>query len=645
MLKWGTTMIMHIQGLDGKNGSKSPRVDPLPEPDWDGRAFDPRQIEAMANQVYAAVPGHSSASNQVNQVQSAAEVTTPMPQPVASQVPTLPIPSSPTAAGTASPPAGVPPEMPGESAPGADALTQMAQQLYGQMSPANLGAAMQQAIAGLSFPTLANEASEQPMVRTVPGSTLSQEALTDMVQQMMQPLAVPVPLIFPAGAQPLPVTAVGGVQTPSAKDEAAQPSFYFLSPPAGEPLGLESDAPFDIQVIRQDFPALQQQVHGKPLIWLDNAATTQKPQSVIDAVSRFYERDNSNIHRGAHTLAARATDAYEAARETVQRFLGAGSASEIVFLRGTTEAINLVAQTYGRQQIRMGDEIILSTLEHHANIVPWQMLAQETGAMLKVMPVTDSGEIMLEEYARLLGPRTRIVAVTHVSNALGTILPVREITEMAHRHGARVLIDGAQGVPHLPVNVQALDCDFYTFSGHKLFGPTGIGVLYGKRELLQAMPPWQGGGSMIRHVTFEHTTYEDPPAKFEAGTPNIADAIGLGAAIDYITRLGMVNLEQYERKLTEYATQRLIQIPGLRLIGTAPHKVGVLSFVFDDLSPEDVGKRLDQEGIAVRAGHHCAQPTMQRYGITGTVRPSLAFYNTCEEIDVLVDVLRTLRYR
>ncbi|HEY9753290.1 MAG TPA: cysteine desulfurase [Coleofasciculaceae cyanobacterium] len=410
-------------------------------------------------------------------------------------------------------------------------------------------------------------------------------------------------------------------------------------------MGLESDALFDIQVIRQDFPILQQQVHGKPLIWLDNAATTQKPQRVIDAVSRFYERDNSNIHRGAHTLAARATDAYEAARETVQRFLGAGSASEIVFLRGTTEAINLVAQTYGRQQIRMGDEIILSTLEHHANIVPWQMLAQETGAMLKVMPVTDSGEIMLEEYARLLGPRTRIVAVTHVSNALGTILPVREITEMAHRHGARVLIDGAQGVPHLPVNVQALDCDFYTFSGHKLFGPTGIGVLYGKRELLQAMPPWQGGGSMIRHVTFEHTTYADPPAKFEAGTPNIADAIGLGAAIDYITKLGMVNLEQYERKLTEYATQRLIQIPGLRLIGTAPHKVGVLSFVFDDLSPEDVGKRLDQEGIAVRAGHHCAQPTMQRYGITGTVRPSLAFYNTCEEIDMLVDVLRTLRYR
>ena len=398
---------------------------------------------------------------------------------------------------------------------------------------------------------------------------------------------------------------------------------------------------FDVQVIRQDFPILHQQIHGKPLIWLDNASTTQKPQSVIDTVSYFYERYNSNIHRGVHTLAARATYAYEAAREKVQRFLGAGSVSEIIFTRGTTEAINLVAQSYGRQYIRKGDEIILSMLEHHANLVPWQMLAQEMGALLKVIPVSDSGALLLEEYTRLLSPRTRLVAVTHVSNALGTILPIQEITERAHQHGARVLIDGAQGVPHFPVNVQALDCDFYTFSGHKMFAPTGIGVLYGKRELLAAMPPWQGGGSMIRRVTFEKTTYENPPTKFEAGTPNIADAVGLGAAIDYLNRIGLVNIEHYEQKLTCYAMERLSQIPGLRLIGTASPKVGVLSFVLDDIPLEEVGKRLDQEGIAVRAGHHCAQPTMQRYGVMGTVRPSLAFYNTYEEIDTLVEVLRT----
>lgn len=326
----------------------------------------------------------------------------------------------------------------------------------------------------------------------------------------------------------------------------------------------------------------------------------------------------------------------------MQRFLGARQASEIVFARGTTEAINLVAQTYGRKCLRAGDEIVLSQLEHHANIVPWQMLAQETGAVLKVIPVSDRGEVQLEDYARLLGPRTRLVAVTQVSNAIGTILPVREIVEMAHRHGARVLIDGAQGIPHLATNVQALDCDFYVFSGHKLFAPTGIGVLYAKQELLETLPPWQGGGSMIRHVTFEHTTYSDPPAKFEAGTPNIADAVGLGAAIDYIARLGLENIERYERQLTAYATDRLAQVPELRLIGTAPHKVGVFSFLLGDLPVEDVGRYLDRQGIAVRAGHHCAQPTMQRYGVTGTIRPSLAFYNTRAEIDALVDALTAL---
>lgn len=523
------------------------------------------------------------------------------------------------------------------------------------MSSGSLDPAMQQAIGsvgGAGTGALPLHSARVPDLTpefpgtAAPSESFSREALDKMVQQ----LSGQIPPMFPQ--ENLPVAGVAGAETPSAKSDArsetAQPTFSFLSPTVGEKaenLGLESDAPFDVQVIRQDFPILHQKVNGKPLIWFDNAATTQKPQSVIDSVSRFYERDNSNIHRGAHALAARATDAYEAARETVQRFLGAGSTSEIIFARGTTEAINLVAQAYGRKYIGQGDEIILSTLEHHANIVPWQMLAQETGAVLKVIPVSDSGEVLLEEYARLLGPRTRFVAVTQVSNALGTILPVREITEMAHRHKAHVLIDGAQGVPHLPVNVQALDCDFYTFSGHKLFAPTGIGVLYGKREILEAMPPWQGGGSMIRHVTFEHTTYEEPPAKFEAGTPSIADAVGLGAAIDYLNRLGLVNIEQYERQLTDYATERLAQIPGLHLIGTAPHKVGVLSFLLGDLPPEEVGKRLNREGIAVRAGHHCAQPTMQRYGITGTVRPSLAFYNTCSEIDTLAEVLKTMRFR
>jgi cysteine desulfurase/selenocysteine lyase len=404
-------------------------------------------------------------------------------------------------------------------------------------------------------------------------------------------------------------------------------------------------APFDVHVIRRDFPILHQQVHGKPLIWMDNAATTQKPRSVIDSVTRFYERDNSNIHRAAHTLAARATDAYEGAREKVQRFLGASDASEIVFVRGTTEAINLVANSFGRKYIQAGDEIILSTLEHHSNIVPWQMLAQATGAVIRVIPINDRGEIIMDEYTRLLNPRTRLVSITQVSNSLGTVVPVAEMTHLAHRHGARVLVDGAQAVSHMPINVQAIGCDFYTLSGHKLFAPTGIGALYAKRELLEDMPPWQGGGSMIRHVTFEETIYSDPPAKFEAGTPNIADAVGLGAAIDYITRLGMTNIERYEHEITAYAIERLARIPGLRLIGTALNKVSVVSFILDDLPTEQVGQRLAQEGIAVRAGHHCAQPSLQHFGLAATVRPSLAFYNTHAEIDRLVEVVKNIRYQ
>jgi cysteine desulfurase/selenocysteine lyase len=400
--------------------------------------------------------------------------------------------------------------------------------------------------------------------------------------------------------------------------------------------------PLDVPAIRRDFPALNQLVHGKPLAWLDNAATTQKPQSVIDAISRFYAHDNSNIHRGAHTLAARATDAFEQARQKVQAFLGAGSAKEIIFVRGTTEGINLIAQTYGRKFLQPGDEIVLSTLEHHANIVPWQMIAQATGAVLRIIPVTDRGEIMLEEYQRLLGPRTKLVALAHASNSLGTLLPVAEMTQLAKRYNARVLIDGAQTVAHVPVNVQQLDCDFFVFSGHKIFGPTGIGVVYAKEELQQIMPPWQGGGNMIRDVTFEETTYSDPPAKFEAGTPNIADAVGLGAALDYVQRLGLTNIGKYEHELLHYATEQLSRIDGLRIIGTAREKVGVISFVLRERRTEEVGRLLDQEGIAVRAGHHCSQPSLRRFGVESTVRPSLSFYNTTDEIDRLADAVNRI---
>jgi cysteine desulfurase/selenocysteine lyase len=402
--------------------------------------------------------------------------------------------------------------------------------------------------------------------------------------------------------------------------------------------------PFRVPTIRRDFPILNQQVHGKPLVWFDNAATTQKPQSVIDAVANFYAHDNSNIHRGAHTLAARATDAYEQARQKVQAFLGASSAKEILFVRGTTEGINLVAQTYGRKFLQAGDEIVLTTLEHHANIVPWQMIAKEKGALLRVVPITDRGEIMLEAYESLLGPRTRLVALSQASNTLGTVLPVAEMTQMARRYNARVLVDGAQSVAHIPVNVQQLDCDFFVFSGHKIFAPTGIGAVYAKEDLLEIMPPWQGGGSMIRDVTFEETTYAEPPAKFEAGTPNIADAVGLGAALDYVSRLGLPNIARHEQELLRYATEQLAGIPGLRIIGTAAEKVGLVSFVLKDRKTEEVGRLLDQEGIAVRAGHHCAQPSLRRYGLEATVRPSFSLYNTREEIDRLVAaVYRILR--
>ena len=382
--------------------------------------------------------------------------------------------------------------------------------------------------------------------------------------------------------------------------------------------------------------------HGRPLIWLDNAATTQKPQSVIDRLKYFYEHENSNIHRAAHELAARSTDAYEKAREKVRGFLNASSVNEIVFVRGATEAINLVAQSWGRQHIGPGDEIVVTWLEHHANIVPWQQLATEKGARLRVVPVDDTGQILLDAYGKLLGPKTKLVAFTQVSNALGTITPAKEMIAAARSAGARVLLDGAQAVSHMPVNVQDLNPDWYVFSGHKVFGPTGIGALYGKEDLLNEMQPWQGGGNMIKDVTFERTSYHAAPGRFEAGTGNIADAVGLGAAIDYVSRIGMERIAEYEHQLLLYATRLLKEIPGLRLIGTAPDKAGVLSFVLDGHRTEDIGAALNQEGIAVRSGHHCAQPILRRFGVESTVRPSLAFYNTCAEIDALVSAVSRL---
>ena len=398
-----------------------------------------------------------------------------------------------------------------------------------------------------------------------------------------------------------------------------------------------------MNAIRADFPILRQMVHGRPLAWFDNAATTQKPQCVIDAISHFYENNNSNIHRAAHTLAARATDAYEGARDKIRAFLNASSVKEIVFVRGTTEGINLIAKTFGEKFLQPGDEIVLSMLEHHAQIVPWQMIAKKQGAVLRVIPVNDNGEIILEEYQKLLGPRTKVVALAHANNSLGTILPVEEMTHAAKRYGARVIIDGAQSVAHIPVDVQRLGADFYVFSGHKIFGPTGIGAVYIKEELHDLLPPWQGGGNMIRNVTFEETSFSEAPAKFEAGTPNIADAVGLGAALDYVQELGLQNIAAYEHGLLMYATEHLSRINGLRIIGTAREKVGVVSFVLPNRRTEEVGKLLDQEGIAVRSGHHCAQPSLRRFGVESTVRPSLSIYNTYEEIDRLVAAVKRIQ--
>lgn len=402
------------------------------------------------------------------------------------------------------------------------------------------------------------------------------------------------------------------------------------------PATMVEESPVSIAGCRHHFPLLHERVNGKQIIYLDNAATSQKPQVVIDATMRYYQSENSNIHRGVHYLSEKATQAYEKVRDTVREFLNAAYREEIVFVRGTTEGINLVAQTYGRKKVGAGDEVLISAMEHHSNIVPWQMLCEEKGAVLRVIPMNDAGELLLDQYEKMMTPRTKIVALAHVSNALGTINPVKQMIALAHTRGIPVLLDGAQAVPHMTVNVRDLECDFYTFSSHKVFGPTGVGVLYGRKRLLEAMPPYQGGGDMIKSVTFEKTTYNDLPYKFEAGTPNIAGGIGLGAAIEYVKQLDLEAIGEYEHGLLTYATDKLLSIPGVRIIGNARHKAAVISFVMEGIHPHDIGTILDSEGIAIRTGHHCAQPVMQRFGVPATARASFAFYNTKDEIDALV---------
>jgi cysteine desulfurase/selenocysteine lyase len=407
--------------------------------------------------------------------------------------------------------------------------------------------------------------------------------------------------------------------------------------------GVRGGPEFDVERVRRQFPILSRPVRGKPLVYLDSAATTQKPRAVMEAMTRYFEQENANVHRGVHFLSERATDAYESAREKVRRFLGAADAREVVFVRGTTEALNLVAWTFGKARVGAGDEVLVTAMEHHANIVPWQMLCQERGARLVAAPVDDRGALRLDELERLITPRTRVLAVTHVSNALGTVNPVKEIAALAHARGVPVVVDGAQGAPHFPIDVRDLGCDFYAFSGHKVYGPTGIGVLWGKAEHLEAMPPWQGGGDMILSVTFERTIYNRIPYKFEAGTPNMAGAVGLGAAVDWLEALPRGAVLAHEQDLLAYGTEALLSVPGVRLVGTAPEKAGVLSFVMDDVHPHDIGTVLDRDGIAVRTGHHCAQPVMERFGVSSTVRASLGLYNTRAELDALAAGLHKVR--
>jgi len=518
-----------------------------------------------------------------------------------------------------------------------------APQLPAPAIPGAFGVVDSSAIPTFSFLEDARPLFSDPV--TLPGPVPA-----DAASIAANPFATPIDRNAPQ--LPGTVAHAPGAAAPPPNDDRPRSLYAFdgvpVIAPAGaqlEPrldLGLSSHG-FDVETIRRDFPILREVVNGRPLIWLDNGATTQKPQSVIDRISYFYEHENSNVHRAAHELAARATDAYESAREKTRRFLNAAATREIVVVRGATEAINLVAQSWGRRNIQKDDEIVITWLEHHANIVPWQMLCAEKGARLRVAPVDDSGQVLLDEYEKLLGPKTRLVSIAHVSNALGTVVPVKEMVEAAHRHGARVLVDGAQAVSHMRVDVQAINCDFYVFSGHKVFAPTGIGVVYGKSEVLDNMPPWQGGGNMIQDVTFEKTLYQPPPQRFEAGTGNIADAVGLGAAIDYLDRVGIANVSRHEHTLLVYATDALQRIPGLHIIGTAKEKAGVISLVMDGFRTEEIGDYLNRKGIAVRGGHHCAQPILRRFGLESTLRATLALYNTCEEIDALVAALWDLR--
>ncbi|WP_454708055.1 family 2A encapsulin nanocompartment cargo protein cysteine desulfurase [Delftia acidovorans] len=621
--------------------------------------FDPEALARMANALFSAAPGSAPALPGLPGLPG-------LPAGVQAPVNVAP-PGSPLAS-----PAGLGPGVPGTpipqgQAPGSNLLP---------ASPAPLASLAHRAPALLPHAQAGNGVPDH-VVSALPAyePRLGSQVL-GVPQRQGDPLDALAALPFTAPAAPAapaspasPAVPRIGVPTEgpgiASTVPSAEPRFYFVDPvvlPAGyttpaHPLQRQQashgarhgaagvQAPFDVHAVRRDFPILSERVNGRPLAWLDNAATTHKPRAVIERIRHFYEHENSNIHRAAHELAARATDAYEGARERVRRFINAPDVNEVIFVRGTTEAINLVAKSWGWQHVGEGDEIIVSHLEHHANIVPWQQLAAAKGAKIRVIPVDDSGQVLIDEYRRLLNPRTKIVSVTQVSNALGTVVPVQQIVELAHQAGARALVDGAQSVSHMAVDVQAIGADFFVFSGHKVFGPTGIGVVWGRREVLEDMPPWQGGGNMIADVTFEKTVYQPLPNTFEAGTGNIADAVGLGAAIDYVQALGMERIARYEHDLLQYGTQALAPIPGLRLIGTAADKASVLSFVLKGWTTAEVGEALNAEGIAVRTGHHCAQPILRRFGVETTVRPSLAFYNTTEEIDRLAAVVQGLAAR
>lgn len=615
----------------------TPTAEPLPAlgaVPYGGAGGPPIDVDAlarMAQQFFAALPGQPQALTGSAPAQAAGG---------------LPVPSNPLPAGVPSGPLPQPTTTQfgglGAAAPGLNLVPSGPDQIAALARPSPNRLPHAAATNGLP----------DVLVTAVPGldSHLG-GPLLGVPQSLRQ-----APSTLPPGLPSLPAVApAGGFYFLDAAGAPADSDFYFIDTarhpgPHGHHGGSVPDLAarsatrtlFDVNAIRRDFPILAERVNGKPLVWFDNAATTQKPTAVIERLTHFYEHENSNVHRAAHTLAARATDAYEKARATVARFLNAGSAEEIVWVRGCTEGINLIAKSWGAQNVGAGDEIVVSHLEHHANIVPWQQLAAEKGAVLRVIPVDDTGQIVLSEYQRLLGPKTKLVSITHVSNALGTVVPVHEVVQIARSHGITTIVDGAQSVSHMAVDVQAIGCDFFVFSGHKVFGPTGIGAVYGRRDIWEKTPPWQGGGNMIADVTFERTIYQPAPARYEAGTGNIADAAGLGAALEYVERIGLPVIARYEHDLLEYATAALKRIPGLRLIGTASDKASVASFVLQGYEPAQVGQALSEDGIAVRSGHHCAQPILRRFGVEATVRPSFAFYNTCEEIDRLVSVVRRL---